>query len=90
MRESSSPYWQRRCLLKECEQPFRPTYPQERYCSAACCLRLFTLGVAEWLAAPLSGRPLLHGKLAPEPWPEVRHDSKLLTEQAFCSQELSP
>jgi hypothetical protein len=27
---------QRRCLLKGCEQPFRPTYPQERYCSEPC------------------------------------------------------
>jgi hypothetical protein len=52
--------------------------------------RLFTLGLAEWLAAQLNGRPLLHGKLAPEPWPEVWHDVKILTEQAFCSQELYP
>jgi hypothetical protein len=52
--------------------------------------RLFTLGLAEWLAAQLSGRPLLHGKLAPEPWPEVWHDVQPLTEQAFCSQELYP
>jgi len=27
---------QRRCLLKDCEQPFRPRYSQERYCSEAC------------------------------------------------------
>ena len=26
----------RLCLLKECEQPFVPTHPQARYCSAAC------------------------------------------------------
>jgi hypothetical protein len=26
----------RRCLLKGCEQPFRPTYPQDRYCSKSC------------------------------------------------------
>jgi hypothetical protein len=52
--------------------------------------RLFTLGLAEWLAAQLSGRPLLHGKLAPEPWPETWHDVKTLTEQEFCSQELYP
>ena len=52
--------------------------------------RLFTLGLAEWLAAHLSGRPLLQGKLAPEPWPEVWHDVPTLTEQAFCSEELYP
>ena len=34
--EPFSPHRQRRCLLKGCEQPFRPRYPQERYCSAAC------------------------------------------------------
>ena len=34
--EPSSHHRQRRCLLKGCEQPFRPTYPQERYCSEAC------------------------------------------------------
>lgn len=33
---SSSRYRQRLCLLKSCEQPFRPHHPQERYCSAAC------------------------------------------------------
>jgi hypothetical protein len=26
----------RRCLLKGCEQPFRPTHPQQRYCSDSC------------------------------------------------------
>jgi len=26
----------RRCLLKGCEQRFRPTHPQSRYCSDAC------------------------------------------------------
>ncbi len=26
----------RRCLLKGCEQWFRPSHPQRRYCSAAC------------------------------------------------------
>jgi hypothetical protein len=26
----------RRCLLKGCEQPFRPCHPQCRYCSEAC------------------------------------------------------
>ncbi len=26
----------RRCLLKGCEQFFRPNYPQSRYCSEAC------------------------------------------------------
>ena len=25
-----------RCLLKGCEQPFRPTHPQARYCSREC------------------------------------------------------
>ncbi len=66
------------------EVPERPAEP------AARRHRLFTLGLAEWLAAQLSGRPLLHGKLAPEPWPEVWHDVKTLSEQAFCSQELYP
>ena len=27
---------QRRCLLKGCEQFFKPDYPQARYCGAAC------------------------------------------------------
>ena len=27
---------QRRCLLKGCEKPFRPTHPQARYCSPEC------------------------------------------------------
>jgi hypothetical protein len=27
---------QRRCLLKGCERPFRPTHPQARYCSPEC------------------------------------------------------
>lgn len=26
----------RRCLLKGCERPFRPAFPQQRYCSEAC------------------------------------------------------
>ena len=26
----------RRCLLKGCEQRFRPRHPQQRYCSADC------------------------------------------------------
>jgi hypothetical protein len=34
--EPTSRHRQRCCLLKGCEQTFRPTYPQERYCSVAC------------------------------------------------------
>jgi hypothetical protein len=30
-----APRW-RRCLLKDCEQFFKPEYAQARYCSAAC------------------------------------------------------
>jgi len=26
----------RRCLLKDCEQPFRPAHPRARYCSPRC------------------------------------------------------
>ena len=52
--------------------------------------RLFTRGLAEWLAAQLSGRPLLHGKLPPEPWPEEWHEIVTPSEQAFCSKELYP
>jgi hypothetical protein len=33
----------RRCLLKGCEQPFRPAYPQQRYCSDGCRLQ-----AAQW------------------------------------------
>lgn len=34
--EATSHFRQRRCLLKGCEQPFRPRRPQTRYCSEAC------------------------------------------------------
>jgi hypothetical protein len=37
--ESASPAWRlrrRRCLLKGCEQSYRPIRPQSRYCSDAC------------------------------------------------------
>lgn len=64
--------------------------PQRKTKPAARRHRLFQLGLAEWLAAQISGRPLLQGKLAPEPWPEVWHDVQTLTEQAFASQELYP
>jgi hypothetical protein len=47
--------------------------------------RLFAVGLAEWLAAQLCGRPLPQGKLAPEPWPEVCHDVPTVTEQEFSS-----
>ena len=31
-------HWRTRlCLLKGCEQPFRPTHPRSRYCSSECC-----------------------------------------------------
>jgi hypothetical protein len=33
--------------------------------------RLFVVGMAEWLAALVSGQSLPEGKLAHEPWPEV-------------------
>lgn len=52
--------------------------------------RLFVVGMAEWLAALVSGRPLPEGKLAPEPWPDVWHDVPTLTEQEFYSSELYP
>lgn len=52
--------------------------------------RLFVVGLAEWLAALVSGRPLPEGQLAPEPWPDVGHDVPTLTEQEFCSSELYP
>ena len=64
--------------------------PKRKAEPAARRHRLFTLGLAEWLAAHLNGRPLLQGKLAPEPWPDVWHDVKTVTEQAFCSHELYP
>jgi hypothetical protein len=50
--------------------------------------RLFVVGLAEWLAALVSGRPLPAGKLAPEPWPDTWHDVGPLTEQEFA--ELYP
>ena len=52
--------------------------------------RLFVLGLAEWLAAQLSGRPLPMGKLAPEPWPDTWHDVSTLTEQDFLAQQTYP
>jgi hypothetical protein len=45
--------------------------------------RLFVVGLAEWLAALVRGRPLPQGKLAPEPWPEVWHEVPTFTEQEF-------
>jgi hypothetical protein len=53
-------------------------------------LRLFLIGVAEWLAALVSGRPLPEGKLAPESWPDVWHDVPTPTEQEFCSDKTYP
>lgn len=47
--------------------------------------RLFVLGWAACLAALLKGQPLLPGKLAPEPWPEVWHDIPTVSEQEFSS-----
>jgi len=52
--------------------------------------RLFAVGLAEWLAAQLSGRPLPVGKLAPEPWPDVWHDVPALTEEQLCSGATYP
>jgi hypothetical protein len=52
--------------------------------------RLFVLGLAEWLAAPLSGRPLPMGKLAPQPWPDTWHDVPTLTERDFLAQQTYP
>jgi hypothetical protein len=43
--------------------------------------RLFVVGLAAWLAAQVCGRPLPHGQLAPEPWPEVWHDIPTVTER---------
>jgi hypothetical protein len=45
--------------------------------------RLFALGLAEWLAAQLAGRPLPEGKLAPEPWPTVWQDVTTPDEAEF-------
>ncbi len=36
VQEPSFHFRQRRCLLKGCEQPFRPSHPQARYCSDGC------------------------------------------------------
>lgn len=52
--------------------------------------RLLVLGLAQWLAALLSGRPLPQGKLAPEPWPDAWHDVPTITEQEFCSDKTYP
>jgi hypothetical protein len=52
--------------------------------------RLFVLGLAEWLAAQLSGRPLPQGKLAPEPWPAVCHEVVTPNEADFCSDQTYP
>jgi hypothetical protein len=52
--------------------------------------RLLVLGLAEWLAAQLQGRPLPLGKLAAEPWPEVSHDVATLTERDFLAQQTYP
>jgi hypothetical protein len=52
--------------------------------------RLLLLGLAEWLAALLSGRPLPQGKLAPEPWPDEWHNVPTITEQEFCSDKTYP
>jgi len=46
--------------------------------------RLLEVGLAEWLAAQLSGRPLPRGPLPPDPWPDVWHEVPTLTEQEFC------
>jgi len=52
--------------------------------------RLFAVGLAEWLAALVSGRPLPQGRLAPEPWPDAWHDVPTLTEQEFSLGKLYP
>jgi hypothetical protein len=45
----SSPYRQRRCLLKGCERWYQPSRPQSRYCSAAC--REAARGWRRWQAS---------------------------------------
>ena len=52
--------------------------------------RLFLVGMVEFLAALLTGRPLPRGKLAPEPWPDAWHDVPNVTEQQFCSDKTYP
>ena len=52
--------------------------------------RLFALGLAEWLACWVSGRPLPIQKLGPQPWADEWHDVPTLTENQLCSNELYP
>ena len=52
--------------------------------------RLVVLGLAEWLVAQLEGRPLPHGKLAPEPWPATWHDIVTPSELEFLSGKTYP
>jgi hypothetical protein len=71
-------------LGKVTTQRSRPAAP------AARRQRLVVLGLAECLAAWVSGRPLPQGKLVPEPWPDTWHDVPTLTEAAFNCGELYP
>jgi hypothetical protein len=80
---------QRRETLGELPGTDRPDQPGQRP-QTVRRQRLFVVGLAEWLAALVNGRPLPQGHLAPEPWPEVWHDVPLLTEQAFCSDKTYP
>lgn len=48
--------------------------------------RLLVLGLARWLAAQVNGQGPPHGKLAPEPWPEVWQEMPILTEQEFTKR----
>jgi hypothetical protein len=54
--------------------------------------RLLSLGLAEWLAAQLQGRPLPLpvGKLPEESWPETWHGVPTLTEEEFLSGPTYP
>jgi hypothetical protein len=52
--------------------------------------RLLALGLAEWLAAAVSGRCVPLGKLPAERWPDTWHDVPTVREQEFLSQQTYP
>jgi hypothetical protein len=52
--------------------------------------RLFTLGLAVWLAAAINGTELPQGKLPPEVWPPTWQAAPTVGEEEFLSQETYP
>jgi hypothetical protein len=74
---------QRQETLGKVSNPSASAAPPRRH-------RLVVLGLAEWLASWVSGRPLPTRKLAAEPWADVWHDVPTLTEKQFCPEYLYP